>query len=1044
MLFFTCEKIAKLLWEIRPTVYRETLDIPWFKFHEGDVAGAEQPDFDDSGWDDFCLMDYWGGYDVTAWFRAYVPIPAGWTDHKLALRFLVGPRDGGGSTAETMLYVNGARVQAIDVWHEEAWLPPELLQTDCLVVALRSWSGVLDVPDRRRFKVAQLNRIDDGAERFYYLANTLLKAVNEVKPDDWRHVRLLEVLNEAFRLVDFTRVRSDCYYDSLHQAQQFLSEELCSLRQMEPDKPQVTAVGHSHIDLAWLWRVKDTRQKAGRTFTTVLHLMRQYPEYRFLHSSPQLYEWVKHDYPDLYRQVKEKIAAGEWEITGGMWVEPDTNLPGGESLVRQLLYGRRFIRQEFGVDTNIVWLPDVFGFSYALPQIIKKSGMKYFLTSKISWSQFNRFPYDTFRWRGLDGSEVLAHFVTTPEEGSPFYTYNGTLQPRDVKGIWEQYRSKATNDELLLLFGWGDGGGGPTAEMLESARVMQNVPGFPKVTMGGAEPFFARLDKRLTGQDVPVWDGELYLEYHRGTYTSQAYNKRANRKSEILYHDAEWMSALADELTGQQQYPDLGEGWKLILLNQFHDVLPGSSIRQVYEDSTNDYARVAEIGGTALQRAQQTVLDRIHAERDSVVVFNSLSWQRDSLIELPYTAELEGKTLADDSGQPLPMQLVEDGGRAVLLEATTIPSCGYKTYSLVEAVRAASDLSISPDRLENRYYRIELNECGQITSLFDKEHGREVLAPGARANVLQAFEDRPMAFDAWDIDLFYQEKMREIHELVSAEVEETGPLRGTLRLTWRFYDSTIVQRVTLYRSSRRIDFYTEADWHEQQILLKAAFPVDVRATRATYDIQFGNIERPTHWNTSWDWARFEVPAHKWMDLSEGNYGVALLNDCKYGCDVKENVLRLTLLKSAVRPDALADKGHHVFTYSLLPHAGDWRQANVPREAYALNVPVHAAALHAQPSGDLPLQYSLAAVNADHVVLETVKRAEDDDSWIIRVYDYKQYRNQAVSITFGRPIKSAVECDLMEMPLGEAFHEGNRLTFAIAPYEIRTYKIRFGG
>lgn len=1047
MLFFTGEKIAKLLWEIRPTIYRDSVDIPRFKFQRGDAAGAEQPAFDDSGWDDFQLMDYWGGYDAIAWFRARVPIPEGWKEHKLALRFLVGPRDGGGSTAETMLYVNGSRLQAIDIWHEEAWLPPEQIQGDSLFVALRSWSGVLDVPDRRRFKVAQLNWIDPGAEGFYYLANTLLKAVNELEPDDWRYVRLLEVLNAAFHRVDFTRMRSERYYCSVDEARQFLCNELNKLQTLESGKPEVTVIGHSHIDLAWLWRTAHTRQKAERTFTTVLHLMRQYPEYRFLHSSPQLYEWVKQDYPDLFQNVKEKIASGQWEITGGMWVEADCNIPSGESLVRQLLYGRRFIQREFGVDTNIVWLPDVFGFSWSLPQIIKKSGMKYFLTSKISWNQFNRFPYDTFHWRGLDGSEVLAHFVTTPEEGSPFYTYNGTLQPRDVKGIWEQYRPKTLNDELLLPFGWGDGGGGPTQEMLESARVMQNVPGFPIVKMGKAEPFFASLEERTADKDVPAWDGELYLEYHRGTYTSQANNKRANRKSEILYHDAEWMSALADVLMGQNQYPDLSKGWKLILLNQFHDVLPGSSIRQVYEDSAEEYQQVADIGIQAFERAQQTILGNIRAEHDSVVVFNSLSWPRNEVIELPWSAELAGKTLAAEGDQPLLIQLVEDGnaGQSVLVEAVNIPSCGYRAYPLVKVERqkGTNEIVITPDLLENRYYRIRLNERGQMTSLFDKENRREVLASGERGNVFQAFEDRPMAFDAWDIDAFYQEKMQEIDNLVSAEVEESGPVRGTLRLTWRFYGSTIVQRLTLYRSSRRIDFRTEADWHEQQILLKVAFPVNIRATRATYDIQFGNIERPTHWNTSWDYARFEVPAHKWADLSEGNYGVALLNDCKYGYDIKGSVMRLTLIKSAVRPDVMADKGFHEFTYSLLPHTGDWREGEVAREAYALNDPVYAARITAHADGVLPPDYPFAAVNADHVILETVKKAEDDNSWIIRVYDYKQYRNDEVKLTFSQPIRETVECDLMETPLAEAVFEGNTLTFAIAPYEIKTFKVRFG-
>jgi alpha-mannosidase len=814
-------------------------------------------------------------------------------------------------------------------------------------------------------------------------------------------------------------------------------------------KPAVTAVGHAHIDMAWLWRLSHTREKAARTFATVLHLMRQYPEYRFVHSSPQLYLYLKEDYPDIFAAVREKIAGGEWEVTGATWIEPDTNLPGGESLVRQFLYGIRTMRQEFGVDMKLLWLPDVFGYSYALPQIIRKCGVRYFMTTKISWSQFNRFPYDTFRWRGLDGTEVLTHFVTTPEERSPFYTYNGQLRPSEVQGIWQQYRQKEVNDDLLLLFGWGDGGGGPTREMLESARALANLPGLPRVRMGKAEPYFAALDERVAKKQLPVWDGELYLEYHRGTYTSQAYNKRANRLSEILYHNAEWLSALADILTGEAAYPAaaLRRGWELILLNQFHDILPGSSIRQVYEDSRQDYDRIAAIGREVLAQAQQRIVAGLAAREEQLVVFNPLPWSRDSLVELSWSEQMAGKTILDPNGRPSPVQNVEnEEGKKVLLQVRDLPSLGYQAYSWAQpaAEIAPAELVVTPQRLENGYYRLELNEKGQLVSLLDKSAGREVLAPGGRANVFQVFEDKPMAFDAWDIDIYYQEKMREIGELIEAVVEEEGPLRGVLRLQWRYYDSLLDQRLIIYRRSPRIDFRTVVDWQEQQALLKVAFPLNVRTTRATFEIQFGAIERPTHWNTSWDYARFEQVGHKWVDLSEGNYGVALLNDCKYGHDVKDNVLRLTLIKSAVRPDPLADRGRHDFTYSLLPHRGDWRQSQVVNEAYALNypsLPVLTQAVEDLPV-QLPTRYSFAAVDSDHVIIESVKKGEDGDAWIIRLYECKQYRTEAVTLTLGRPVRRAVACNLIEEEESDVAYDGRRLTFAMAPYEIKSFKVWF--
>ena len=1048
MLFFTEEKIAKQLSEIQPTIYREIYPIPYFKFHEGPCSGAERPDFDDRHWADFRVGDAWGGYDVVAWFRANVPIATHLRDQKVALRFLVGPRDSGGLTAETLLYVNGTPLQAIDIWHDEAWLPPEYLQQDEISIALKAWSGMLNVPERCRFKLAQLVQIDEATERFYYLADVLHKTITTLEEHDWRRVRLLETINEAFRRIDFTRLRSEVYYRSISNAARFLEEQIAELRSAEPVKPTVVGVGHSHIDMIWLWRLCHTREKAARSFSTVLHLMRQYPEYRYIHSSPQLYKFLSQDYPDIFARVKERIASGEWEITGGMWVEADTNLPNGESLIRQILFGKRYMRAEFGVETHTVWLPDVFGYSWALPQIICKSGLRYFVTSKISWNQFNRFPYDTFYWRGIDGSEVLSHFITTPENNTRRYTYNGTLSPAEVKGIWDNYQQKIINDELLLTYGWGDGGGGPTRQMLEWARIMDNVPGLPRVKLDKVEPYLARLERRLAGKDVPLWDGELYLEYHRGTYTSQAYIKRANRKAEILYHDAEWLSAIADIITGQQDYPaeSLHEGWELILLNQFHDALPGSSIHQVYEDCRQDYARIETIGRSAIDDAQTCLLRQIPTEQPALVVFNSLSWQRNGLIELPWSALLAGRTIADSDGKPSPVQIVDNSGqKCALIEASDVPALGYRAYPLIptDTQSEAEPMIITPDHLENRYYQIKLNEQGQIISIFDKVHRREVIAPGAAANVFQAFEDKPMNFDAWDIDPYYQEKMQVIDHLIGIWVEEQGPLRGVLLLQWGFYDSVITQRIVLYRQSPRIDFCTEIDWHEHQVLLKVAFPVAVRSTRATYEIQFGSIERPTHWNTSWDYAKFESVGHKWVDLSEGNYGVSLLNDCKYGHDIHDNVIRLTLLKSAIAPDEQADQGQHVFTYSLLPHAGDWRQGSTIHEAYALNYPLHIDVIPAaQPGSRAPTQYQFAMLDSDHVILETVKKAEDEDAWIVRVYESKQYRSSSVRLTFAQPIRKAVECNLVEEQEQPVRYEGSEIIFPIIPYEIKTFKVWF--
>ncbi|HZG87080.1 alpha-mannosidase [Paenibacillus sp.] len=1048
-MWFTEEKLRKHLDDIRGTVHREKRDIRAFRYLEGDfealqrLEGAHAPEFDDGDWAAFEVGGEWGGYDRTAWFRTEVTVPEEWREgKKLALRFLVGPRDGGGSTAEALLYVNGEAMQGIDVWHEEAWLPPDVVRSGAFHIALKAWSGVLRVPDRRRFKLAQLVVVDECAERLYFLGDTMLKAAVELPETDLRRTKLLKLLNEAALRVDWIRLGTEAYYDSVREAWETLSASFAELEAAEEIKPKVIGFGHSHIDMAWLWRLAHSREKASRTFATVLHLMRQYPEYRFLHTSPQLYKFLKQDYPDIYREVKAKIASGEWEIAGGMWVEPDTNVPNGESLIRQVLFGKRFIEREFGRKTNVVFLPDVFGYSWALPQIIRGSGIDFFMTSKISWSQYNRFPYDTFLWRGADGTEILTHFITTPEVGSKPYTYNGIADPYQVKGTWDQYKQKDINDELILAFGWGDGGGGPTKEMLEAARAMKNMPGLPRFELGKLEPYLERLAARVDPAKLPVWDGELYLEYHRGTYTSQAFIKRANRLAETLFHNAEWASLYADWLLGASNYPqaELNEGWEKLLLNQFHDILPGSSIRQVYDDAREDFREIERIGRGALDAALRSIADRVRLPAAGVVVFNSLSRPRGGLIELPWRSELDGLAL-EESG--LAQTVEERGERRLLLAAPEVPSLGYRALAFVpRAAAPAGAMTITPELVETALYRIRFDERGHIVSLYDKRHGREALQPGKRGNVLQAFEDRPMKFDAWDIDLYYQEKLSEADELIEAAVEEEGPLRGVLRLVWRFHRSTITQRVTVYAHSPRIDFRTEVDWQEKQVLLKAAFPIHVRANKATYDIQFGSIERPTHWNTSWDYAKFEVCAQKWADLSEGNYGVALLNDCKYGYDAKDNTLRLTLIKSPVEPDETADRGRHEFTYALLPHAGGWREGRVVEEAYDLNVPLLAAERTARPDGELPGCGGFASLSCDHAMVETVKKAEDDDACIVRVYEYKQCRADGIRLAFGRPIRRAALCNLVEEGEAPVAVSGGELEFSLRPFEIKTFKIWF--
>lgn len=1044
--YFKLEKIKKYIDEdIFKTRISASIQLVEWKYiettMEDKINGAFDPNYDDSEWSDFKLSDSWGGYDKVAWFRCKVTIPENFKGKQLAFKGIIGPRDGGGSTAETLLYINGVPIQGIDIWHEEAFLDSSIYENNKEIqIALKCWSGVLDIPKIRVFKEAQLVVIDPHVDKFYYTIDTLVKCVNLLDENDLRRIRLTKLLTDTFLKVDFLNFNEEPYYNSIKDALVFVLEGLEKYDKLEELKPIVTGVGHSHIDMGWLWRYSATREKASRTFSTVLNLMRIFPEFRFMHSSPQLYKFLKEDYPDIFEQVKDRIKEGQWEITGGMWVESDTNLPSGESLVRQFLFGKRYIKEEFNKDSKLLWLPDVFGYSGALPQIMKKSDMDYFMTTKISWNQYNHFPFDTFRWKGIDGSEIFTHFITTPEDDSWYYTYNGIMEPKEVTGIWKNYRDKDKNEELLLAFGWGDGGGGPTKEMLEQARVMKNIPGIPKVQIDTTENYFKRIYDTIDHNSLGVWEGELYFEMHRGTYTSQGYTKRANRKAEILMHDVEFLSVLADSLNKEEKYPkeSINLIWEKILLNQFHDVLPGSSIRQVYEDCKEIYLDVQKQGNVLLEQAVQSICASSDENKNCIMVFNTIGWKRNDVLYMPYSSTITSETaFVDMDGNAVKKQATKDG---MQIYVEDIPAYGFKKLLISEKVEEIkSDLVVKEKHLENSFFSIDLNENGEIISFLDKWNNKQ-LCCGKPMNVLCAFEDKPLRFDAWDIDIFYRDKPYKPMNLIKTEVLEVGPVRGVLRLSWEFNKSIIRQDMIIYQDKDRVDFETFVSWKEEQVLLKAFFPVDIHTTDATYEIQYGNIQRPTHTNTEWDFAKFEVSAHKWVDLSEGNYGVSLLNDCKYGHDIHDNVIGITLIKSALRPDETADRCDHHFTYSIYPHEGSWQHSNVQQSATELNMPLHGKEI--TESNNRKASFGLLSVNSSHIVIDTIKRAEDENAYIVRLYEYKNHKDQSVKLTFSIPVTKVIETNLIEREIGEVEVQNDQICFDITGYEIKTYKVYF--
>lgn len=850
----------------------------------------------------------------------------------------------------------------------------------------------------------------------------------------------LEILSRAIDRLDLRHPHSQEYIQSVAAAREYLGQAYYQKRQAIPPCAVAECVGHTHIDVAWLWDLEQTRHKAVRSFSTVLKLMEKYPEYKFMSSQAVLYQMVKEDDPELFGRIKKAITDGRWEPEGGMWLEADCNVTSGESLARQFLYGQKFFREEFGRPSRILWLPDVFGYSAALPQLMKLSGIDYFMTTKLSWSEFNLTPYDTFVWKGIDGSSVLTHFSPTREpdynrqgsddntdHGLPYYTtYNALLRPSQIAGGWKRFQQKDLDDRYLVSYGYGDGGGGPTEWMLENARRMgAPAPGTPAVAQTFALEFFQALEKRVKDDPrLPRWSGELYLEYHRGTLTSMGRNKRFNRKIEFKLRETELLRTVALEKAGLP-YPHgaLDEIWRDVLTLQFHDILPGTSIKKVYDDSTKMYLKAFE----ALDGLCREAVGALGRQADGVTLVNTLSETRN---DIAYFEAPEGAThLRDMDGRLFPIQRMKDGCAAFVMG---LPAMSGRFYAFSSGGAEKTRVTISRDGFDTPFFSGKFDSAMRITSLVMKPTGREVCRPGEALNRLVCYEDKPYQFDAWEVNIYYPRKFWEVDELLSADIVEIGPARATIRVVWRYQMSTIWQDIRVYADIGRIDFDTTADWRESQTLLKAHFPADVFYNEATYDIQFGNLKRATHKNTSWDVARFEVAAQKWADVSEDGFGVSLLNDCKYGHSVDERSMALTLLRCAVHPNPEADKEVHHFTYSLYPHEGGWRDAGTPSMAYRLNEPVKAVRGNASFG-------PFAAVDVPNVMVEAVKNAEDGNGFILRAYECYGRRTKAL-LTLEAPVADAKLVNILEETVADAPFRGRVVELNMRPYEIATIRI----
>lgn len=954
----------------------------------------------------FSVGDRWGGMWATTWFRCRAEVPRSWAGREVVALVHLGGARVVGFSAEGLIWTPDL-VPVQGLHHEHREYPvtacAEAGQSiEFLVEAaanpiprwhMKDWPRL--EPDYRGTPLYALQRADLATvdRRIEALQHDMDVVIQMAEWMEDRRADALGGLEDAMGAV----------ISGGPGAAAKAREALRPLLDRAGPVPQpggrhrITAVGHAHIDTAWLWPIRETRRKCGRSFANQLRLMERYAEHTFVCSQAVQYQWVKEDYPAIYERIRAMVAARRWEPVGGMWVEADTNIPSGESLVRQFVHGKRFFADEFGIETGEVWIPDVFGYSAALPQIARAAGVDVLITQKMSWNDTNTFPHTTFWWEGHDGSRILAHFP-------PAATYNGNVTVAEMQNDDRNFLDGDRSERTLYPFGYGDGGGGPAAHQLEAARRLADIDGLPQLSIGRLDDFLEGLRGEAARAGLATWVGELYLEAHRATSTTHADVKVGNRRAEEALRAAEMWSVAAGQ-GGAPLRERLDRLWKTMLVNQFHDILPGSSIAWVYRDAAADHRRVIEGCREVIDAAQDVLAP---PEGRHLVVFNPSTYPRAEVVDGP------------------------DGG----LEWAEVPGCGWAPLRPPRraGVRAAP-VDAAPGHLDNGILRVSLDPCGLVTSVWDHQEQREVLAAGERANLFQLHDDQPKAFDAWDVDLDYLDRVEDLDGPLgrAPEVVEAHPRRGAIRFTRRFgTGSVLTQTVRLAAGSRRVDFVTEVEWQERHRFLKVAFPVAVRSERAAFEIQHGFVERPTHANTSWDRARFEVCGHRWAHLGEPGYGVALLNDGKYGYDVRGHTLRLSLLRGPGYPDPDADRGRHRFTYALLPHPGDRAVGRVVEEAESLNLPLEVRGGRVAGAGQL-VELDRAGVS-----VEAVKPADDGDGTVVRICEVHGSR-RPVTVTLHRPFDHVERTDVLERAVGPVEHEGRSVRLALRPFELVTLR-----
>ncbi len=1031
------------------------MPIPELRFHS-DLAHPEDPTLDDSHWERVKVGEHWSNGSRV--LRRSIEIPAKLNGYSTqGARVKLEMKFESWSPLVITVFSNGGMIYHGDDLAQQALpLTVSAQPGQTFVIAVRLDEQPLDtsISSCRLLFEPPRDRPSPALFREEVLAaQPVIAAYADGRAE--RQQQLAAAV-KAVNLAALDRGDQSGFDASLREAQS-------KLQVLDPWLKQFTIriVGNSHIDMAWLWPWTETVEVVRNTFRSVLDLMREYPDFKFTMSSARTYEWMEEKYPELFKEIEQRVKEGRWEIVGGMWVEPDLNMPAGESLTRQILIGKRYFRKKFGLDTRIGWNPDSFGYNAQLPQIYKKSGMDYFVTQKLLWAhEFNTFPYKLFWWEAPDGSRLLTYFPHDYAGG-----IDAEKNAQDL-AVWAPaiYGDKLQGTpETMHLFGVGDHGGGPTRVMLDTAlRLQQPGTVFFNMPFSTATEFFEDMEKRLPSMNVPVWKGELYFQYHRGVFTTQAETKRRIRRTEETLLNAEKLASVASLYGRPYPQEDMERAWKRLLFDHFHDIMPGSGIAVNYLDAKRNLEDVQRVGDDVIRQSLNEIAARVNTQGEGapVLVFNSLSWPRAEMVglEAQLPAATRNVQVVDGKGKVVQSELLSMDAtthRARVLVLASVPAMGYSTYFLrAEAPTAQNQNGVkaTADTLENEFVRLKIDlASGCVTSLFDKRSNSEALAPAETdtggpknsicGNLLQAFVDKPKEWDAWNIDADFEKQHWDLDKADEVKLVEQSPLRAVIRVKKHFQNSTFTQDVTMYAGIPRVDVKMHVSWHEKHILLKVAFPVSARSDKATYEIPYGSVERPTTRNTPAEQAQFEVPALRWADISDGQHGFSLLNDCKYGYDAKGNVLRLSLLRAPEWPDPHADEGEHEFTYSMYPHGGTWREAETVRRGLELNYRLLAMPAE-KHDGALPASYSFVQIEPANVVLTAVKKAEDDDGLVMRFYEWAGKEGD-VTLQAPSGARSATETDLMEKGGGELPLKDGKVTVHTKPYEIKTVKVSFG-